>query len=759
MGVVPQRALLWLALFGVAARAPVVTQLMPPPGSGLPAVVDVEWVGADGLPLTSAREAVREGRVSLPAEPAGAAGVRIVGAEVLSDVVPVGKLESGIRLRAAGVLDITGLPSGPRSVRVWLQITGSALGFSRELPPSTTNTVRIPVPLGTHTVVLDAGPDIPPRMFSDVAVAPGRRVGLSVAGPAGERLALSVKSRDGGPIAGASVQLEGTAANSTPYGSALSRRCGSSGTDGHMDCGRLAEGLESARVVAPGWRSGRIPPPRAEDAGAPRQVVLRRPQRVEAVVDGVRKEDLRKGPQVRLGRCEGRGCSVAHWSSAPLGAGGEATFHEVAPGSYRIAVEVPGLPRSDTVGVDVSSRSEDPDFVVGRLEVRRWRVVGTTRLTDGASVASRVTVEHLPAGSDRTREVVATGETDESGGFELTFYSRPGGWLLLRGASIDGAAEGSTPPPGFLLDDNKADVAADLELSQAGLGVRVTDRSTGRPLADCSAVFNHWRREWGGVEVRKTDADGLAALAGIREGLALAKVHCSGYRSASTEKKALTDSFVTVELRLDRATSTRVRVRSATGRPLPGAAVYLDQSRFEDVRFPFFVPPDVAGTTDLDGELTLEGAESRGLYVAAPGHALFVGRVPGCASREPCELDVGLTAPTAFPGIRATSTRGPVPAAWLLFSADGVPIPAPLLQELVRLNGGDSGRFFVSDRNGESTQLLPSLFGPGAYLVEAMLPSEGPIPRRVPLGVIQIPAAEFVELSIPPSVDLGTVPP
>ena len=180
--------------------------------------------------------------------------------------------------------------------------------------------------------------------------------------------------------------------------------------------------------------------------------------------------------------------------------------------------------------------------------------------------------------------------------------------------------------------------------------------------------------------------------------------------------------------------------------------MFLEQSTFENVTFPFQIPAEQLGATDYNGEISVPARPRPGFYVVAAGYALHVARLAPCPIRTGCVEDVSLTRPVAFPGIRVKNAEGePQSAAWLVFSKDGVPIPVSVQGELLRVNQASPSQYLIIQEGFDTVHMLPALFGPGIYDVEYTKARQGAPPERIPLVRMVLPAAHRIELTLPPT--------
>jgi len=174
--------------------------------------------------------------------------------------------------------------------------------------------------------------------------------------------------------------------------------------------------------------------------------------------------------------------------------------------------------------------------------------------------------------------------------------------------------------------------------------------------------------------------------------------------------------------------------------------------------FPFQVPAEEIGATDLSGEISVPARTTFGFYVVAPGHALFVGRLAPCANDDGCLQQVQLTRPIPFPGIRVRDAEGaPESAAWLVFLKDGIPIPVSIQNAVIEANHANPGLLILHEGT-DSIHMLPGLFGPGIYEVEYVLATPGAAPERIPLGQFSLPASHRIELTLPRGVKVQQTP-
>jgi hypothetical protein len=417
------------------------------------------------------------------------------------------------------------------------------------------------------------------------------------------------------------------------------------------------------------------------------------------------------------------------------------------PGLYRTWLEGAAV-RSSTAPVVVSDDSAAPDDVDVALHFQLWHIAGVTRLRDGVGAPARIWFGILPENLQQ-EESAGSVDTDSTGAYNTLLLAPAGTYVWAHAISEKPAAEGEIAPPGIKLLEGTDPISLDIDLSTSGGTVRLLDKENGNPVPDCNVTFFHWGISSGGSRVLKSDTDGIVHWLGISQGTFLARAMCDGYRPASTEKVELSTNSDETTLELEPAGGIRLRVHDSNGDPLPGALVYLEQSTFENVTFPFQIPAERLGTTDFSGEIIVPARPRPGFYVVAAGYSLYVSRLQPCSKKTGCFEDVRLARPSAFAGIRVRNVDGePQSAAWLVFSKDGVPIPVSVQEELTRVNHAGANEYII--REGfDTVHMLPALFGPGTYDVEYTKSRRGVAPERIPLVRMVLPATHRIEITLP----------
>ncbi len=703
----------------------------------------------DTLPVTNRT-------ILLGTLPPDAESVRVIGPDVVSQPLLLKDLQAGIRLSRAGRLRLTGIPHGVTTPHVFLKLESSDLEFLRELKTNGEPEFEFAVPLGTYSAAVDLDPERAPMIIPAIVIGVRSVARLNIKESTGRLLILQVMTKeDRKPLAGASISGKPTADLPPVFWRALAARCRVSDPSGVLSCGMVPLTLHSIDVIAPRRRRGRaevaMPGPE-NDPKQPIQVTLAHFQNV-AITPSLAKgypAAVVKGLTAVLSRCDRPPCDESRAVRIEIGSRRSVSFLQVEPGLYRTWLEG-AVVRSSTTPVVVSGDSEAQDRVDVSLQLQLWRIVGSTRLPDGVGVPARIWFGILPG---NLQQVEAAGgvNSDSTGAYDTLLLAPAGAWFSAHAMSEKPPAEGETAPPGITLLEGNDRIPVDIELSTSGGVVKLVDKETRDPIPNCNVTFFHWGVSTGGSRALKSDASGVVHWLGISKGTFLVRATCDGYRPASTEKVELSASSDETTLELEPAGGIRLRVRDANDDPLPGALVFLEQSAFENVTYPFQIPAEQLGATDFNGEISVPARPRPGFYVVAAGYSLHVARLAPCPIKTGCVEDVHLTRPSAFPGIRVRNVKGePQSAAWLVFSKDGVPIPVSVQSELVRVNQVGPNEYPIIREGFDTVHMLPGLFGPGLYDVEYTRSRHGAPPERIPLVRMALPAAHRIELTLPPT--------
>lgn len=743
-------AVLFVVNLGGAQALPVI----PPEGASLPERVEIEWLGPDSRSQALDTRPVTNRMVLLPIPPANAESVRVIGPDVVSQPVLLKDRQAGIRLSRAGKLRLTGLPPGVTGARIFARLEGSDLEFSRELQTKREPQVEFAFPLGTFSAVLDLGPDRVPILIPSIIISARSVTVIKTKESNGRPLVVDVVTKeDRKPLRGASITGKATADLPPLFWRALAERCGVSDPAGVLSCGLVPLSLHTFDVVAARRRWGRVSvalPTPDKDPKQPLQIVLAHFQSVavsSVLIDDDHASRLKRLTAV-LVRCERTPCDDSKAERKEFGYGQRVNFPQMEPGLYRTWLEGPSL-RSSTTPVLVSADSEAPDTMVVSLQFRPWRIVGSAHLTDGVGVPATIKFGILQE-NEHQEEAAGSVKTDSTGAYETELLVPAGAYIRGHAVSETPPAEGETDPPGIKLEGIERTIL-DVELSTAGGVVKLVDKETREPIPACDVAFFYFGGAKGGVRGLKSDASGVVHWLGISKGTYVARATCDGYRPASTDKVELSASSDATILELEPAGGILVRVRDANNDPLPGALVFLEQSTFENVTFPFQIPAEQLGATDFNGEISVPARPRPGFYVVAAGYSLYVARLAPCPIKAGCVGDVFMTRPSAFPGIRVRNVDGqPQSAAWLVFSKDGVPIPVSIQTEVLRINQADPGQYNIISEGFDTIHMLPWFFGPGIYDVEYTRTRPGTPPERIPLARMSLPATRRIELTLPP---------
>jgi len=730
--------------------------VIPPQGAPLPERVEIEWLGPESSSLALGTLPVT-GRAILPgAPPPGAESIRVVGPDVVSQPLALKDLQAGIRLSRAGKMRLTGIPPEVPTARVFLKLESSDLVFSRQLKTNGAAELSFAVPLGTYSGAIDLGPERAPIVIPSIAISVRSVTSQNIKASTGRPLTLQVMTKEEKkPLAGASIFGKPTAELPPVFWRALSARCGVSDPSGVLACGMVPLTLHTMNVIAPQRRRARVEiatPDPESDPKQPVRVTLAPFQDVAITLSLSRNysPEIFKGLTAVLSRCDRPPCDQSKAVRLVLGSRRTVTFSRVEPGTYRTWLEG-DVCRSSTSAVAVPDDSEASDRVEIALELQLWHISGVTRLANGVGVPARIWFGILP-GNLQQMEAAGIVDSDSTGAYETLLLAPAGTWFSAHASSGKPASEGETPPPGVTLVAGNDRIVVDIEMSTSGGVVKLVDKETRDPISNCNVVFYHWGLSSGGVRTLKSDGSGVVHWLGISKGTYMVRATCDGYRPASTEKVELSAGSDETTLELEPSGGVRLRIHDENGDPLPGTLVFLEQSTFENVTFPFQIPAEQLGATDYNGEISIPARPRPGFYVVAAGYALLVARLAPCPVRTGCVEDVSLTRPVAFPGIRVRNAEGePQSAAWLVFSKDGVPIPVSVQGELLRVNQVSPSQYLIIQEGFDTVHMLPALFGPGIYDVEYAKARQGAPPERIPLVRMVLPAAHRIELTLPPT--------
>jgi len=727
--------------------------IIAPDGAASPDRVEIEWLGPGGNSLALDTRPVRNRAIVLGTPPPGAEAVRVVGPDVVSLALAWKDRGAGLRLANAGRLRLSGIPKEVAVARVFMELEQSGLEYRREIRTRGAPEIELAVPLGSYAAAIDLGPDRAPVVIAPLAIRNAALTRLEIETPNGKPLNLQVTRReDGQPLAGASISGRPTPELPAVFWHALALRCGLSDPSGRFSCGVVPLPLFEVDVVAPRRRRAHVSMATAGPESEAKQsvkVALARYQdvRIATTFGSDYPERFVKGLTAVLARCGQSGCDDSKAVRKELGPQRAVTFSEIEPGTYRTWLEG-ALVRSVTRPVAVSDDSGAPDAVAVSLQLNLWHVLGSTRLANAAGVPAKIWLGTFRE-DERQQELAAVVDSDGSGGYDLFVLAEPGAYLWAHAISEKPPAEGETTPPGVKLVDGDDRILLDIEMSTSGGVVRLVDKETREAVGGCKVAVYHWGPASGGSRFLNSDANGVVHWLGISKGTFVARAMCEGYRPASTEKIDLSDGSEETTLELERAGSVRLHVRDAEGHPLPGALLFLEQSNFENVTYPFQIPAEQLGVTDFNGEILVPARPRPGFYVLAPGHALHVARLAACSTKSGCIQEVRLARLTPFPGIRVRNAASqPVSAAWLVFSKDGVPIPVSIQSEIVRINRADS-RSVIIREGPDTVHMLPGLFGPGVYDVGYAQPRSGAPPEVIPAARMALPSSHRIEIELP----------
>jgi len=344
--------------------------------------------------------------------------------------------------------------------------------------------------------------------------------------------------------------------------------------------------------------------------------------------------------------------------------------------------------------------------------------------------------------------------------FDLTFWS-PAGRTVYFTASSENPWAMAAGKMLQLTPDVERD-SIDIVLQTRAVSVHLKDAGDDHPIAGCmvSVAWGTGAKESkaaatpasAGASGRISDKEGVVVLPVMEKGTARVRPSCNGYASGEgVEVQVGADETREVTIRLDRTDLILLRVNSGSG-PAAGARVLaqpLESQSATDARA-YWATPELLGETGADGELGIRGDiyGGRAIFVVAPGSALSLSRLPSgkaCdANPEACRVDVALSPPMVFPGVRLLSASGKaLPAQWLVFSRDGIAVSAPVVEETYHANGLPVGS---GTAGGGGLSTFPSLLEPGSYAVSFISFTKSHTPRATPVGFITVPSGTEVAL-------------
>lgn len=741
-------------------------RLIVPPNVALPASISIEWRDAARKRIGVSTSPVVDGRLLLNPS-ASASHLSVIGPGLVSrSVTTADAMRNGITLVLPAELRITGLRPLPEYLRVWLL---SASGTGNENLEVTTRAdwtlkdgalVKDVFP-GPYAAAVDLGPDAPVAVFGDEFTAAGHVRKLAWTPRSGRPLTvIALEKRTRQPIANVSAVVSVNASVvERLMVEVLRSRARESDSTGTLRFDRVApEGLQ-LRLGAPGHREAVISLSEGFD-GSPRKVLLALYQTLRVRFEGLKA--LGSHPARAVVRsCSGGkpgDSSCRDWKEHEVDEDGWATFPGAPPGHYRIALKL-GEALGAGTDADVSNDSTAPDVLSVVIPLEEWHFRGKTRLPDGTPVEATIEAKGFETGAQVPGgDQLGKAASSLDGTFDLAFWAPVGRTLIFTATSERPSS--AAVLPGILLSPGCDANELDLVMEIRALTVRVQDAENDNPIAGCMVSVN-WessRRRGkaggGGVSSRTTDEGGVVTLPVLQKAVVRVQPACEGYAAREGVTVDLTgESPGEVLIKLDRGNIVLVRVRRGTGSPARAARLFAqaaDSPVSNDAKA-YWSEPDFLGETGEDGELSVRGDlyGGRSLFVVAPGCALAMSRLPTgtrCDSEGSCLLEVETNPPSVFPGVKLRSASGAVlPPQWIVYSKDGVAIPATIIAEVYRLNGLQPGAGNVGGLDGKS--VFPSLLEPGIYFASFVVFSrEGRIPKAVPVGAVTVPSNEDVVL-------------
>jgi len=408
-------------------------------------------------------------------------------------------------------------------------------------------------------------------------------------------------------------------------------------------------------------------------------------------------------------------------------AGSAATFDQLIPGEYRLAVRTP----DDTVGsFEVPVAEGDENRL--DLELTREVVAGRVEDENGKEIVNALVGLMRTWTKGGSRHEV---RTDAQGSFRLEFLHAGGSVNVWATPTADCATVAVE------LDPRGPDAAGILLRTRpGGVSVRVRDATTKEPIGDARleldvalAAGPNWSKRG-----RTSLPDGVFSLCNLPAGSVRITATARGYDQADREVEIEADQLAEVELSLERAAQLRGKVLGSAGAPVPGARVFGPLGPFVGFEGE---PPSVACGADGTFEMDLPaGPTPTLLAVVATGHRLALRWMRPSPEEQP----IFLVAAGSDEVVELRYADGvPVRDAWIVLQKDGLLVPGAIFEEAVSAGGCV---FEPSSRDG--FQRFGGCVEPGTYALHARLFRPGGF-AHLPLGAYQLPLPPGAELRSP----------
>ncbi len=413
--------------------------------------------------------------------------------------------------------------------------------------------------------------------------------------------------------------------------------------------------------------------------------------------------------------------------SREVRAGSAATFDQLIPGEYRLAVRTP----DETVGSIEVPVAEGNENRLG-LELTREAVAGRVEDENGKEIGDALVGLMRSWTRGRSRHEV---RTDAQGSFRLEFLHAGGSVSVWTKPTADCATVAVE------LDPRGPDAAGvALRTRPGGISVRVRDATTKEPIGDArlelDVVLVDGRN--GSMHGRTSLPDGVVRFCNLSAGSVRITATARGYEQAVREVEVDADRAAEVELGLERAAQLRGKVLGAAGAPVPGARVFGPLGPLVGFEGE---PPSVVCGPDGTFEMDLPtGPSPTLLAVVATGHRLALRWMLPSPEEQP----IFLVAAGSDEVVELRYADGvPVRDAWIVLQKDGLLVPGAIVEEAVSAGGCV---FEPSSRDG--FQRFGGCVEPGTYVLHARLFRPGGF-AHLPLGAYQLPLPSGAELRSP----------
>jgi len=584
---------------------------------------------------------------------------------------------------------------------VWLLQGSSSEVLEREVILDAGGAFHVDLPAGTYQGAL-LGLSTATRIRSGLVVQPGVATDLGTF-VAEATVPISVRvldAKSGKPVVGARVVWDppGDILNSGVIRKLYARRWGATTNDGGIAqigaVGPLPHSVRwrvEAKDYAPA-QTARLQPKTPRRVTLP-DVRLRREPTVVVRVRYPRGDDGLEKCTLVAG--ERRDPNVVRYT--PTGRGklreGDSSFEFPSYGQKRVWVE-------DKSGKTLFYRDFEVTEEATLVELTLLPIEISGRVTHRGKGLPDMLV--ALADQNNAELVLAKTPTNDDGEYRMTTWQS--GKLHIYTISRRDRAGALTGHASVELDtDGRTELRADLEIPDAGFGIRVVDSVSGTPVQAEVDVRSSYENGRGVMVVLETDAEGRLDVSGTPEGKARLHITAKGYRAVDVEiiiRKDARDQVV----RLEQSGGVTGRVVNAQGAPIAGARVlggYVDEL-FQDAFY--------RAETDANGRFTFDAAPSLGttFHVAATGHALGLTTL-----RADQPTTVVLHPPSSTFASLRENNQAPDKVFLVMAAAGQAFIPLGVMQEFAELNGMDLYQLCGSSPNGDV--ILPEFLGPGTY--------------------------------------------